>query len=64
MNEHKVTKPFLLQKQGDKWVRIEIPRPTDIDVQAHPVHIMGHYIGDGRIKEIRFGISKSVWSAK
>lgn len=37
MNEHKVTKPFLLQKQGKEWVRIEIPRQTDIDVVAKVV---------------------------
>ena len=37
MNEHKATKPFLLQKQGREWVRIEIPRQTDIDVVAKSV---------------------------
>ena len=64
MNENKVTKPFILQKRGNEWVRIEITRPTDIDVQAHPVHVMGHYAGEGRIKEVRLGLPKSVWGSK
>lgn len=64
MNEHKAIKPFIMQKQGNEWVRIEIPRQTDIEVQACPVHLMGHYVGEGRIKEVRLGLPKSVWGSK
>lgn len=64
MNENKVTKPFILQKRGNELVRIEIPRPTDIDVQARPVHVMGHYAGQGHVKEVRLGLPQSVWGSK
>ena len=37
MNEQKTLSPFLLQKQGGTWVRIEIPRQTDIEVFAKAV---------------------------
>jgi len=30
MNEHNVTGVFLIQKQGNNWARVELPKPTDI----------------------------------
>lgn len=60
MNEHKVTGAFPMQKRGNEWVRVEIPRATDIDAQ--PIRIMGHYVGEGQVKEIRLGLPSGAFS--
>ena len=64
MNEHKVTGAFLMQKRGNEWARVEIPKPTDIQGESHPIHVMGHYAGEGQVKEIRLGLPKNVWTTK
>ena len=62
MNEHKVQTAFILEKRNGEFIRREIPRPTDIDVQ--PIHVMGHYVGEGFAKEVRLGLPKSVLGSK